>query len=777
MGHGGSKQEGEAANQETQEANPTEPAAAALAEPERPSEQRQIEDLLEGITRRLPLAAAPACPPRPVAAKTAAASNSDSPTVGRSASPPPRWLPYSDIDAAACHLFGRVEKSGGHAVPLPAGHLSACCRIPDSLVPHHSFTMYGQPFLVPQVLNYPQPGGEEHEFLCSEKVRFAEIHELLEQLIDGVFLTEGAGSGDKHAPRCSFRLCYDPSTPQRPDQQEEEEAQQEEEQDTDASSSGCDEGTTDVDSITSDGAGMATDYGGDSAAASSSAGGGAGFAATDNSAGQAAIGTVPADDVANCEVESKASDDDDDDDEGWETGGQGGGLLSNAAMEAAAVRLFGCGGGSTQSLVPASMPAAAHSLHLRLHLLIAEVFLADSHVSPHVQLVWDAEDDALGYVSAAGVACFNAAADVGEPAHSSDAPARREHQASRSRPWFLAACRLLSQCLTGSHQDLSLEAEVHAQVVLRYTPRFSQVAEHISDGLDARRAARERERRAQGAYRRSAALPPCRPAAPALAGTREEEEEDEFEEEIDASSSGCDEGTTNVNSITGDGAGVAADDGGGSAAASSSTGGGAGFAATDNSAGQAAIGTVPADDVANCEVESKASDDDDDEGWETGGQGGGLLSNAAMEAAAVRLFGRGGGSTQSLDSASMPAAAHSLHSRLHLLIAEVFLADLHVSPHVQLAWDAEDAALGYVSAAGVACFNAAADVGEPAHSSDAPARREHQASRSRLWFLAACRLLSQCLTGSHQDLSLAAEVHAQVVLRYTPRFSQVASLA
>jgi hypothetical protein len=85
--------------------------------------------------------------------------------------------------------------------------------------------------------------------------------------------------------------------------------------------------------------------------------------------------------------------------------------------------------------------------------------------------------------------------------------------------------------------------------------------------------------------------------------------------------------------------------------------------------------------------------------------------------------------------------------------------------------------LGYVSAAGVACFNAAADVGEPAHRSDVLARREHQASRSRPWFLAACRLLSQCLTGSHQDLSLAAEVHAQVVLRYTPRFSQVASLA
>lgn len=169
MGHGASKQEGEAANQETQEANPTaEPAAAALAEPERPSEQRQIEDLLEGITRRLPLAAAPACPPRPVAAKIAPASNSDSPTVGRHASPPPRCLSYSDIDAAACHLFGRVEKSGGHAVPLPAGRLSACCRMPDSLVPHHSFTMYGQPFLVPQVLNYPQPGGEEHEFLRSE---------------------------------------------------------------------------------------------------------------------------------------------------------------------------------------------------------------------------------------------------------------------------------------------------------------------------------------------------------------------------------------------------------------------------------------------------------------------------------------------------------------------------------------------------------------------------------------------------------------------------------
>jgi hypothetical protein len=186
--------------------------------------------------------------------------------------------------------------------------------------------------------------------------------------------------------------------------------------------------------------------------------------------------------VANCEVESKASDDDD---EGWETGGQGGGLLSNAAMEAAAVRLFGRGGGSTQSLVPASMPAAAHSLHSRLHLLIAEVFLADSHVSPHFLLVWDAEgepvcsqegasclarlgvvmaqphlllhawlahsphlpgcrghpppaDDALGYVSAAGVACFNAAAAVGEPAHRSDVLARPAAAAPGS--WLPAAC-------------------------------------------------------------------------------------------------------------------------------------------------------------------------------------------------------------------------------------------------------------------------------------------------------------------------------------------------
>jgi hypothetical protein len=188
---------------------------------------------------------------------------------------------------------------------------------------------------------------------------------------------------------------------QRPDQQEEEEAQQEEEQDTDASSSGCDEGTTDVDSITSDGAGAAADMGGGSAAASSSAGSGAGSAATNNSAGQAAIRTVPADDVADCEADSKASDDDD---EGWETGGQGGGLLSNAAMEAAAVRLFGRGGGSTQSLVPASMPAAAHSLHSRLHLLIAEVFLADSHVSPHFLLVWDAEGEPV--CSQEGASCL-----------------------------------------------------------------------------------------------------------------------------------------------------------------------------------------------------------------------------------------------------------------------------------------------------------------------------------------------------------------------------------
>jgi hypothetical protein len=80
-------------------------------------------------------------------------------------------LPYEALDPAAQDLFcgGMRKSSGGRCCCQQRGLERCSCGPPAGLVAHPSFTVYGQPVLVPEwLLLLPLAGGDQHDFRLEE---------------------------------------------------------------------------------------------------------------------------------------------------------------------------------------------------------------------------------------------------------------------------------------------------------------------------------------------------------------------------------------------------------------------------------------------------------------------------------------------------------------------------------------------------------------------------------------------------------------------------------